>query len=37
MPDRKVEYIRQLQQQGHKVAMAGDGINDSAALLADHK
>ena len=33
MPNQKVEYIKQLQQKGHKVAMAGDGINDSAALM----
>ena len=33
MPTQKVEYIKQLQQKGHKVAMAGDGINDSAALM----
>ncbi len=35
-PADKVEYIRNLKAQGHKVAMAGDGINDSPALaLAD--
>ncbi|MBP5335878.1 MAG: copper-translocating P-type ATPase [Bacteroidales bacterium] len=33
MPNLKVEYIKQLQKDGHKVAMAGDGINDSAALM----
>ena len=36
MPADKAEYIKGLQAQGLKVAMAGDGINDSAALsIAD--
>lgn len=35
-PRQKAEFIQQLQQQGAKVAMAGDGINDTPALaLAD--
>ena len=32
LPAEKLTTIRTLQQQGHKVAMVGDGINDAAAL-----
>jgi len=32
MPDDKASFIKQLQQEGKKVAMVGDGINDSQAL-----
>lgn len=35
-PEDKSKYITSLQQEGHVVAMVGDGINDSAALsIAD--
>jgi Cu2+-exporting ATPase len=32
LPEDKAEYIKNLQQQGKVVAMAGDGINDSQAM-----
>lgn len=34
MPQDKEDMVRQLQAEGHRVAMAGDGINDSQALAA---
>ena len=32
MPDDKEQYVRRLQAEGRRVAMTGDGINDSQAL-----
>lgn len=32
LPEEKAQYVKQKREQGHKVIMVGDGVNDSPAL-----
>ena len=35
-PQDKLDYVRKLEEAGHKVLMIGDGLNDSGALKVSH-
>ncbi|MDY6998290.1 MAG: HAD-IC family P-type ATPase, partial [Actinomycetota bacterium] len=36
LPDQKADAVTELQQQGRRVLVAGDGINDAPAMAAAH-